>query len=114
MDPALMTTAATTAVTAQTIAATATTTTTVATATVLATVARNTQRNVTGLHRAVNVHGRLMYDEIVINDVWINAILSTLALTCAASLCLCFLYCKFQQWKHAGNVHPNVTADYGN
>lgn len=60
------------------------------------------QRN--GMHRAINVHGRLMYDEIVINDVWINAVLSTLALSCAACVCLCFLYCKFQQWKHAGKT----------
>lgn len=61
---------------------------------------RDGQRN--GTHRVVNAHGRLMYDEIVINDVWINAILSTLALSCAACVCLCFLYCKFQQWKRAG------------
>ncbi|VVC44791.1 Commissureless [Cinara cedri] len=58
---------------------------------------REGQRNST--HRVVNAHGRLMYDEIVLNDVWINAILSTLALSCATCVCLCFLYCKFQQWK---------------
>jgi len=84
-------------------AAAATTTATAASApSTTAAAGRVGQRNNT--HRTVNVHGRLMYDEIVINDVWINAILSTLALTCAACLCLCFLYCKFQQWKHAGKT----------
>lgn len=87
---------ATTTVAAQTITAATTTV-----ATVAVTMARGGQRNSTrNVH--VNVHGRLMYDEIVINDVWINAILSTLALTSAACLCLCFIYCKFQQWKHSG------------
>ncbi|KAL5237478.1 hypothetical protein ACI65C_004888 [Semiaphis heraclei] len=91
MDASLLAPATTTA-TARTIAAATSTT-------VVATMARSVQRN--GTHRgAVNVHGRLMYDEIVINDVWINAILSTLALSCAACVCLCFLYCKIQQWKH--------------
>ncbi|XP_027837073.2 uncharacterized protein LOC114119646 isoform X2 [Aphis gossypii] len=91
MDASLLASATTTAA-AHTIAVA--TSTTVAT-----TIGRSGQRN--GTHRgAVNVHGRLMYDEIVINDVWINAILSTLALSCAACVCLCFLYCKIQQWKH--------------
>uniref|UniRef100_A0A2S2P732 Uncharacterized protein n=1 Tax=Schizaphis graminum TaxID=13262 RepID=A0A2S2P732_SCHGA len=92
MDASLLASTTTTAA-AHTIAAVATSTT------VASTIVRSGQRN--GTHRgAVNVHGRLMYDEIVINDVWINAILSTLALSCAACVCLCFLYCKIQQWKH--------------
>lgn len=95
MDASLLASATTTAA-AHTIAVA--TSTTVAT-----TIGRSGQRN--GTHRgAVNVHGRLMYDEIVINDVWINAILSTLALSCAACVCLCFLYCKIQQWKHGGKT----------
>lgn len=88
-------TATATAVTAQTMVSSAATT-------VVSTIGRIGSRN--GTHRTVNVHGRLMYDEIVLNDVWINAILSTLAFTCAACLCVCFLYCKFQQWKHAGKL----------
>ncbi|KAF0758280.1 Uncharacterized protein FWK35_00037726, partial [Aphis craccivora] len=95
MDASLLASATTTAA-AHTIAVA--TSTTVAT-----TIGRSGQRN--GTHRgAVNVHGRLMYDEIVINDVWINAILSTLALSCAACVCLCFLYCKIQQWKIGGKT----------
>ncbi|XP_050426070.1 uncharacterized protein LOC126836573 [Adelges cooleyi] len=70
---------------------------TVATSTVV-TAATRSQR-VNGPHRAINVHG-LMYNDTVINDMWVNAILSTLALSCAACVCLCFLYCKIQQWKH--------------
>ncbi|XP_050529184.1 protein commissureless 2-like [Daktulosphaira vitifoliae] len=68
-----------------------------AASTVVTAVAKGQRNN--NPHRVINVHG-LMYDEAVINDVWINAILSTLALSCAACVCLCFLYCKIQQWKH--------------
>ncbi|KAL4104158.1 hypothetical protein QTP88_019471 [Uroleucon formosanum] len=76
----------------------------------VATIARSGQRN--GTHRgAVNVHGRLMYDEIVINDVWINAILSSLAMSCAACVCLCFLYCKIQQWKHGRHYISYIIID---
>jgi len=40
--------------------------------------------------------------EILLTDVWVGVVLSLMVLSCVCCVCSCFIYHKFQQWKHAG------------
>lgn len=54
------------------------------------------------------VRGEPEDEEQLITDVWVGIVLTLLVLSCAASMCACMLYHRFQLWKRRGNYFSNT------